>query len=95
METALASADTLTLKRAFYGETQAALVLVFVRWRLRGYRLGNVPKHRAVILLVVATVGIGWFSSGISLVDTVALLACGLMAGGSLAALAAARQKTR
>jgi hypothetical protein len=54
-----------------------------------------VPKHRAVILLVVAAVGIGWFSSGISLVDTVALLACGLMAGGSLAALAAARQKTR
>lgn len=61
----------------------------------RRYRLGNVPKHRAVILLVVAAIGIAWFSRGIGLVDTVALLACGLMAGGSLAALAAARQKTR
>jgi hypothetical protein len=59
------------------------------------YRLGNVTKHRAVIVLILAAVGIAWFSRGISLVDTLALLACGLMAGGSLAALAAARQKTR
>ena len=61
----------------------------------RRYRLGNVPKRRAVILLFVAALGIAWFSRGISLVDTLALLACGLTAGGSLAALAAARQKTR
>jgi len=61
----------------------------------RRYRLGNVPKHRAVIVLVVAVVGIAWFSRGMSLVDTVAVLVCGLMAGGALAALAAARQKAR
>jgi hypothetical protein len=54
-----------------------------------------VTKHRAVIVLILAAVGMAWFSRGLSLVDTLALLACGLMAGGSLAALAAARQKTR
>ena len=38
---------------------------------------------------------LAWFSRGFSLPETVALLVCGLAAGGSLAALAAARQKAR
>ena len=70
-------------RRLFVDAAQAAL------------SLRNVPRHRAVIVLVVAAVGMVWFSRGIGLIDTVAVLACGLMAGGSLAALAAARQKTR
>jgi hypothetical protein len=36
-----------------------------------------------------------WFSQGFTLVDTVALLICGLAAGAALAALAGARQKVR
>jgi hypothetical protein len=48
-----------------------------------------------VILLFVAAAGIVWFSRGFSLVETVALLVCGLAAGGALAALAAARPKVR
>jgi len=66
-----------------------------VRWRAAAYRLRNVPKQRAAILLVTAIAGIAWFSRGFSLPETVALLVCGLAAGGSLAALAAARRKAR
>ena len=43
-------------------------------------------------LLIVALVGIAVFSQGLRVVDTVGLLASGALAGGSLAALAAARR---
>jgi len=45
--------------------------------------------------LFIATAGMVWFSRGFGLIETVALLVCGLAAGGALAALAAARQKAR
>ena len=47
-----------------------------------------------LLLLIVSLAGIVRFSQGLSLVDTVAVLACGVVAGGSLAALAARRRKT-
>jgi hypothetical protein len=46
-----------------------------------------------VILLIVALAGIVNFSQGLRVVDTVGLLASGIVAGASLAALAAARRK--
>ena len=67
----------------------------FVGRRVATYRLGNVSKRRASIVLFIATAGIVWFSRGFGLVESVALLVCGLAAGGALAALAAARQKAR
>lgn len=46
-----------------------------------------------VVFLIVALAGMFWFSQGLRLVDTVGLLASGVVAGASLAALAAARRK--
>jgi hypothetical protein len=46
-----------------------------------------------VILLIVALAGIVKFSQGLSVLDTVGLLASGIMAGASLASLAAARRR--
>jgi len=55
----------------------------------------EVSARRSAILLLIAIAGMAWFSQGFNLVDTVSLLACGLAAGGALAALAAARRKAR
>jgi len=46
-----------------------------------------------VILLIVALAGIVKFSQGLRVVDTVGLLASGVVAGAALAALAAGRRK--
>ena len=48
---------------------------------------------RPVALLVASVAGMFWFSQGLRLIDTLALLACGVVAGGALAALAAGRTK--
>jgi hypothetical protein len=50
-------------------------------------------RDRAVplSLLALSLAGIAWFSQRLEIVDTVALLACGAVAGGSLAALARGR----
>jgi hypothetical protein len=44
-------------------------------------------------MLVVSLAGMAWFSQRLEIVDTVAMLACGAVAGASLAALA--RRRTR
>jgi hypothetical protein len=46
-----------------------------------------------VILLAASAAGMLWFSQRLTVADTIALLACGLVAGGSLAALAAMRTR--
>jgi hypothetical protein len=46
-----------------------------------------------LVLLIAALAGILLFSRGLRLVDTVGMLACGVVAGGSLAALAAGRRR--
>jgi hypothetical protein len=45
-------------------------------------------------LLITAVVGIVFFSRGLRLVDTVGMLTCGVIAGGSLAAIAAGRRRS-
>ena len=57
------------------------------------FRTVSRPQSLGVLLLSVT--GMFWFGGRFSLFDTVALLVCGLAAGAALAALAAARQKTR
>jgi hypothetical protein len=54
-------------------------------------------KRRAVplILLAVSLAGMFRFSQGLRIIDTIGLLACGVVAGGSLAALAASRRRAR
>jgi hypothetical protein len=74
-----------------------------MRFLLRGTRLRDVhlqPLPLAVIsrtvplvVLAVAVAGIVTFSQGLRLVDTLGMLICGVAAGASLAALAAARRK--
>jgi hypothetical protein len=46
-----------------------------------------------VVLLIAALAGVVLFSRGLRLVDTVGMLACGVIAGGSLAAIAANRRR--
>jgi len=46
-----------------------------------------------IILLAAALAGILVFSRDLRLVDTVGMLACGAIAGGSLAAIAAGRRR--
>lgn len=46
-----------------------------------------------VILLIGALVGIVFFAQGFRLIDTIALLVCGVIAGASIAAIAAERRK--
>jgi len=46
-----------------------------------------------VVLLIAALAGVILFSRGLRLVDTVGMLACGVIAGGSLAAIAARRRR--
>ena len=48
-----------------------------------------------LVLLIVALAGMFRFSQGLSLVDTLGLLASGALAGASLAALAAGRRRSR
>jgi hypothetical protein len=50
-------------------------------------------RRTPLILLIAALAGIFFFSSGLRLVDTVGMLACGVIAGGSLAAIAAGRRR--
>ena len=45
-----------------------------------------------MIVLIVAVTGIAFFSQGLRVIDTVGMLASGLIAGGSLAALAVHRR---
>jgi hypothetical protein len=52
-----------------------------------------VSRRVPLVLLIAALAGILFFSSGLGLVDTVGMLACGAIAGGSLAALAAGRRR--
>ena len=49
-------------------------------------------RARGFVFLIFALGGIARFSSGLRLVDTVGLLASGVLAGVALAQLAAARQ---
>jgi hypothetical protein len=44
-------------------------------------------------VLVIAVAGMVVFSQGLRLIDTVGMLACGVAAGASLAAIAASRRK--
>ena len=46
-----------------------------------------------VVILIAALTGIVLFSQGLRVVDTIGLLVCGVAAGASIAALAAARRK--
>ncbi|MGH9254895.1 MAG: hypothetical protein ACRD3C_10040 [Vicinamibacterales bacterium] len=48
-----------------------------------------------LLVLIAAVAGIVTFSRGLRLIDTVGLLVCGVVAGASLAAIAAARRKKR
>jgi hypothetical protein len=63
----------------------------------RGWRrifYGRLDSRRIpLILLIAALAGIVFFSSGLRLIDTVGMLACGVIAGGSLAAIAAGRRR--
>jgi hypothetical protein len=52
-------------------------------------------RGRAVAILILALVGIAAFSRGLRLVDTIGLLASGVLAGVALAQLAAARTRPR
>ena len=45
-----------------------------------------------ITLLVASAAGMLWFSQRLTIADTVALLACGIVAGGSLAAIARRRR---
>ena len=54
-------------------------------------RLDN--RRIAFVILIAALAGILFFSRGLRIVDTVGLLACGVIAGGSLAAIAAGRRR--
>jgi UPF0716 family protein affecting phage T7 exclusion len=47
-----------------------------------------------LVLLAGSLAGIAWFSQRLGLLDTIAMLACGAVAGASLASLAA-RRRTR
>jgi hypothetical protein len=47
-----------------------------------------------IILLIASLAGVVVFSRGLRIVDTVGMLVCGVIAGGSLAALAAARRRS-
>jgi hypothetical protein len=47
------------------------------------------------VLLVIAVAGMLWFSRGLTVLDTIGLLASGVVAGASLAALAAGRRMKR
>lgn len=46
-----------------------------------------------LFLLAASAAGMLWFADRLTVADTVALLACGVVAGGSLAALAASRRR--
>jgi UPF0716 family protein affecting phage T7 exclusion len=48
-----------------------------------------------LVILIIALVGMVWFSQALRIVDTVGLLTSGAIAGASLASLAAARRKGR
>jgi hypothetical protein len=52
-------------------------------------------RRRAYIVLVLALAGIFSFSRGLRLVDTIGLLASGVLAGVALAEIAAGRQGQR
>ena len=57
-------------------------------------RSGRMPARVVPLIVLVASVaGMLWFSQGLRLIDTIALLACGFVAGGSLAAIAARRAR--
>ncbi len=47
----------------------------------------------AVVILSAALAGIVLFVQGLRVVDTIGLLVCGVAAGASIAAIAAARRK--
>ncbi len=51
------------------------------------------PRARPVLVLIASAAGMLWFSQRLGVIDTIALLACGVAAGGALAALAAGRTK--
>jgi ABC-type uncharacterized transport system permease subunit len=48
-----------------------------------------------LLVLTIAVAGIAVFSQGLRLIDTVGMLICGVVAGASLAAIAAARRTRR
>jgi hypothetical protein len=48
-----------------------------------------------LLVLTIAVAGIAAFSQGLRLIDTVGMLICGVVAGASLAAIAASRRKRR
>ncbi len=52
-------------------------------------------RRRAFVFLMLALGGIATFSRGLRLVDTIGLLASGVLAGVALAELAAARKGPR
>jgi hypothetical protein len=62
------------------------------RWQRIFY--GSLSSRRIpFVLLIAALAGILLFSRGLRLVDTVGMLTCGVIAGGSLAAIAAGRRR--
>jgi hypothetical protein len=52
-------------------------------------------RRLPLLVLTIAVAGIAVFSQGLRLIDTVGMLICGVVAGASLAAIAAARRKRR
>jgi hypothetical protein len=54
---------------------------------------GRVIRALPFLLLIVSLAGIVRFSQGLSLVDTLGMLACGAVAGASIAAVASRRRR--
>ena len=51
------------------------------------------PRAVPLLLLAASVAGMFWFSQRLEIIDTIAMLACGLVAGGALAAIAAGRAR--
>lgn len=54
---------------------------------------GRLSRALPILILIISLAGMVQFSQGLRLVDTLGMLACGVVAGASLAALAAGRRR--
>jgi hypothetical protein len=59
----------------------------------RPLRGGHTRSVGPLVLLIAALTGIVFFSRGLRLIDTLGMLTCGVMAGASLASIAAGRRR--
>ena len=49
----------------------------------------------AVVLLIIALIGLSLFSQGLGAIDTIGMLACGVIGGAALAEIAALRLRRK